>query len=56
MKWIRSVNPNGHTLETWMRENKYDARKDLKLFKWQEDGLDAGYDRLRLNEEVVKKL
>lgn len=26
MKWIRSVNPGGYTLESWMRDNKYDGQ------------------------------
>ncbi len=25
MDWIRKINPNGYTLEGWMRENKYDG-------------------------------
>lgn len=37
MDWIRSVNPNGYTVEKWMRENGYTGKFDLKLLK----GLEA---------------
>lgn len=26
LDWIRRINPNGHTLESWMREHKYGER------------------------------
>lgn len=38
MKWIRSVNPGGHTLESWMREKKYDGQWKVDVLKNSEDG------------------
>ncbi|KAJ6619706.1 NAD(P)-binding protein [Mycena sp. CBHHK59/15] len=36
--WVRSINPKGYTLESWMRENNYTGMLDLKLLKNSEDG------------------
>lgn len=33
IEWIRSVNPNGYTVEKWMRENNYTGKLDRKLLK-----------------------
>jgi hypothetical protein len=38
MAWIRKVNPDGYTLEKWMRENKYTGQFDPQLLKNVEDG------------------
>ena len=39
MDWIRSVNPNGFTLERWMIENEYDGTLFKKpVLKIVEDG------------------
>ncbi|KAH8116907.1 NAD(P)-binding protein [Phellopilus nigrolimitatus] len=37
MEWIKSVNPNGHTLESWMRANNYTGKLDLSTLKSIED-------------------
>ena len=37
-RWIRSVNPNGHTLESWMREKGYSGEWKRDLLKNSEDG------------------
>ncbi|KAA1467630.1 NAD-P-binding protein [Dentipellis sp. KUC8613] len=37
MAWIRSVNPNGFTLERWMRENNYTGEWERALLKNGED-------------------
>jgi len=50
MDWIRKTHPNGHTLESWMRENHYTGDHTLVL-KGQESP-----DTLRLNHEVIDKL
>lgn len=51
MDWIKSVNPNGHSVESWMRETDY--RGDLKfdLLKNLQDGKLIG-----MNWERVQKL
>lgn len=39
--WIRKVNPNGHTLERWMREESYGDtffREGKSVLKLSEDG------------------
>lgn len=51
MEWIRSVNPNGHTLESWMRENDYTGQMDLSTLKNVEER-----ETLRLNEEKISSL
>lgn len=42
MQWVRSVNPRGHTLESWMRENQQVLGKlksgSASLLKNTEDG------------------
>jgi len=45
MNWIRSVNPRGQTLESWMRETKYTGEFDPSLLKNHEDnGGRLGYN------------
>lgn len=49
MKWIREVNPNGHTLESWMRAVNYTGdRPSTLLLKDAED-----YNRVRPNLEHI---
>ncbi|TCD72007.1 hypothetical protein EIP91_000139 [Steccherinum ochraceum] len=38
MQWIRSINPDGHTLESWMREKGYSGEWNKDLLKNSEDG------------------
>ena len=38
MEWIRSLNPNGHTVESWMREVNYGGSIGPQLLKNTEDG------------------
>lgn len=39
MAWVRSVHPNGHSLESWMREYNYKGDfNNAKLLKNTEDG------------------
>ena len=38
MDWIREINPNGYTLEKWMRENQYTGELDRTVLKNVEDG------------------
>ena len=52
MEWIRSVNPNGQTLEGWMRETKYTGKIDGTLLKNTEDGR----NRLGLKMDMVSAL
>ena len=49
--WIRSVNPNGHTLESWMRGTGYKGKIDRTLLKDVED-----QNAFHLNLDVVNKL
>ncbi|THH29924.1 hypothetical protein EUX98_g4272 [Antrodiella citrinella] len=42
MQWIRSINPNGHTLESWMRETKYNGELRRDVLKNVEDGKSIG--------------
>ncbi|KAI5117438.1 hypothetical protein M0805_007008 [Coniferiporia weirii] len=51
MAWIRSVNPHGHTLESWMRENEYTGQFEAATLKSNED-----FESLRRNREVIAKL
>ncbi|KAL5485301.1 hypothetical protein ACEPAI_7943 [Sanghuangporus weigelae] len=51
MKWIRSINPNGDTLESWMCANNYTGHMRDKLLKNVED-----HDHLALNRDVIAKL
>lgn len=37
MEWIRTVHPHVGTLETWMRETKYDGSRDQGVLKLVED-------------------
>ena len=53
MEWVKSVHPNHHTLESWMRENKYDGQLDGSVLK--------GYSTerastLSYNPSIVEKL
>lgn len=36
--WIRRINPNGHTVESWMREKGYTGQAITHLLKATEDG------------------
>ncbi|KAJ6505964.1 NAD-P-binding protein [Mycena vulgaris] len=38
MEWIKKINPNGYTVESWMRENNYSGEMELDLLKNFEDG------------------
>ncbi|KAJ3549004.1 hypothetical protein NM688_g5227 [Phlebia brevispora] len=37
MDWIRSINPEGHTLESWMKEVNYDGQLQRSVLKNVED-------------------
>ncbi|KAI0059552.1 NAD-P-binding protein [Artomyces pyxidatus] len=37
MEWVRKVNPNGYTLEKWMRETEYDGNLRQPVLKIVED-------------------
>ncbi|KAF7797207.1 hypothetical protein EIP86_008399 [Pleurotus ostreatoroseus] len=37
MGWVRSINPNGHTLESWMKEVEYDGQLRRNVLKNSED-------------------
>ena len=50
MNWVRSLNPNGPTLESWMRDNSYTGDY-MFVLKRQEHP-----DELTLNTEVTSKL
>ena len=50
MNWVRTVNPNGQTLEGWMRETKYNGRIDTTLLKNIEDGRNG----LRFKVDSIK--
>ena len=51
--WIRSVNPHGHTLESWMRATNYTGQLNPHFLKNQqvEDNR-----RLGINWKVVETL
>ncbi|KAI0317730.1 NAD-P-binding protein [Amylostereum chailletii] len=36
MEWVRKVHPEGHTLESWMRENNYDGSWENDILKTAE--------------------
>ena len=50
-EWLRRVNPNGHTLESWMRETGYTGDLRLDLLKNMQDGKSP-----RLNLERISRL
>ncbi|CCL99319.1 uncharacterized protein FIBRA_01335 [Fibroporia radiculosa] len=50
-EWIRKVNPNGYTLETWMRANNYGEGSGQMLLKNIEDG-----HRVTLNQARIAQL
>lgn len=52
MDWMRRLNPNGHTLESWMRETKYTGDIDFGLLK----NLSSDRETMSLNTEVINKL
>lgn len=37
MDWVKSINPNGHTVESWMREVDYDGQLRRSVLKNAED-------------------
>ncbi|KAI0045846.1 nmrA-family protein [Auriscalpium vulgare] len=49
--WNRKLNPNGYTLEKWMRETKYDGKIRFDTLKLTEDK-----NGMRPNLEVLKTL
>lgn len=51
MDWIHRINPNGETLESWMRANNYTGNWSGKVLKNAEDQA-----VLRLRKEVVSNL
>ena len=51
MEWIRRINPKGHTLESWMRENNYGGRMKRDFLKNAEDA-----KTVSLNMERIAKL
>ncbi|PSS36775.1 hypothetical protein PHLCEN_2v1406 [Hermanssonia centrifuga] len=42
MEWIRRINPQGHTLESWMRQNNYKGQMKRSVLKNSEDGKTIG--------------
>ena len=49
MAWIREINPNGYTLERWMRENRYDGSwSDEGVLKRDEDAKGAVIDKEKI--------
>lgn len=48
MDWIRKINPNTKSLETWMREVQYDGRISGDLLKNSEDKKAVALDRERI--------
>ena len=51
MGWIRRINPKGHTLESWMRENNYTGAYEAQTLKRWEEG-----KTISPRQEVVSKL
>ena len=51
MNWIRSINPNGKTLEAWMRETNYKGKLNMDLLKNYQDHGGLGF-----NIEQIKNL
>ncbi|KAI5116169.1 hypothetical protein M0805_004985, partial [Coniferiporia weirii] len=51
MDWIRSIHPNVHTLESWMRENNYVGDFDKSTLKSTET-----YGLLRYNTKITDSL
>ncbi|KAK7690577.1 hypothetical protein QCA50_005675 [Cerrena zonata] len=49
--WIRKLNPDGHTLETWMRDKDYIGMAEHHLLKNVEDG-----HMIRPRKEIVSGL
>ncbi|KAJ6612836.1 NAD(P)-binding protein [Mycena sp. CBHHK59/15] len=47
MAWIRSVHPTGYTLESWMREKKYEGQFESQL-KNEQDGKAWGPNREKM--------
>lgn len=54
MGWIRKVNPNGQTLERWMRENQYTGDLDPTLLKSGEDGGRTALDQEHISATLGK--
>ena len=49
MAWIREINPDGYTLERWMRENRYDGSwSDEGVLKRDEDAKGAVIDKEKI--------
>ncbi|GJE91038.1 NmrA/HSCARG family protein [Phanerochaete sordida] len=44
MDWVRKINPDGMTLEKWMKKNNYTGQLDPRLLKGGEDGKRATPD------------
>ncbi|KAI0044148.1 NAD-P-binding protein [Auriscalpium vulgare] len=47
--WNRKMNPNGYTLEKWMRETKYDGTLSADILKLSEDkkGINVNFEKLK---------
>ncbi|KAI0045847.1 NAD-P-binding protein [Auriscalpium vulgare] len=47
--WTRKINPNGYTLEKWMRENKYDGTLRFDILKQVEDkkGIKPNFEKAK---------
>ena len=52
MEWLHTINPNGDTLESWMRTNKYTGHLREKLLKNVEDN--STKLLLRDREEIAR--
>ncbi|KAH8116911.1 NAD(P)-binding protein [Phellopilus nigrolimitatus] len=51
MDWIKRINPNCSTLESWMRENNYTGKFDFSTLKSTEGG-----GKIRPNAEAFRRL
>lgn len=49
MDWIRSINPKGHSLESWMRDTNYTGDWKSGLLKNLDDGksVSVSWERTR---------
>lgn len=48
LTWVRSIHPNGRTLERWMKEHHYTGKLQLDLLKSAEDGKNIGLNLDRI--------
>jgi hypothetical protein len=56
MEWIRSVHPEGHTLESWMREHRYTGEVKLDVLKDVEDSETSQWHVVAQEQSASTKL